>query len=45
MIVMPIVIGEFGTVKKDYYRALEDLEIRGCAETIQLQNRWDQPQY
>ena len=35
MTIIPIVIGAFGTVTKGLLKALEDLEIRGRAETIQ----------
>ncbi len=33
--IIPIVIGEFGTVTKGLLKGLEDLEIRGRIETIQ----------
>ena len=33
--IIPIVIGDFGTVTKRLIKALEDLEIIGRAETIQ----------
>ena len=32
--VIPIVIGAFGTVTKGLYKELEDLEVRGRVETI-----------
>ena len=33
--VIPTVIGSIGTVIKGLIKGLEDLEIRGCVETIQ----------
>ena len=33
--IIPIVIGDLGTVTKGLIKGLEDLEIRGCVETIQ----------
>ncbi len=33
--VIPIVVGALGTVRKELVQGLEDLEIRGRAETIQ----------
>ena len=35
VIIIPIVIGAFGTVTKELLKGLEDLEIRGRVETIQ----------
>ena len=35
MMVIPIVIGAFGTVTKELIQGLEDLEIRGRVGTIQ----------
>ena len=34
--VIPIVIGALGTIPKGLVKALEDLEVRGQAETIQI---------
>ena len=34
--VIPIVIGAFETTPKDIVKGLEDLEIRGWVETIQI---------
>ena len=34
-IIIPIVIGTFGTVTKELFKGLEDLEIRKRVETIQ----------
>ena len=35
MIIIPIVIGAFGTVTKGLLKGLEELEVGGCVETIQ----------
>ena len=35
LMVIPIVIGAFGTITKGLARVLDELEIRGQAETIQ----------
>ena len=35
VIIIPIVIGAFGTVTKELLKGLEDLEIRGRVETIE----------
>ena len=34
--IIPVVIGALGTVIKGLVLGLEDLEIRGCMETIQM---------
>ena len=34
--IIPIVIGAFGTVTKELLKGLEDLEIGGRVETIQI---------
>ena len=34
--IIPIVIGAFGTISKGLLKGLEDLEIRGRVETIQI---------
>ena len=33
--VIPNIIGALGTVTKGFVKGLEELEIRGCVETIQ----------
>ena len=38
MMIIPIVIGAFGTVTKGLIQGLEDLEIRGRVETIQTRS-------
>ena len=34
--IVPIVIGAFGTVTKELLKSLEDLEVGGRVETIQM---------
>ena len=34
--IVPIVIGAFGTITKGLFKALEDLEVSGRVETIQM---------
>ena len=34
--IVPIVIGAFGTITKGFLKGLEDLEIGGRVETIQM---------
>ena len=36
MTIIPIVVGAFGTVTKGLLKGLEDLEISGRVETIQI---------
>ena len=36
MTVMPIVISPFGTITKGLLKRLDDLEVRGRAETLQI---------
>ena len=36
VIVIPVVIGELGTIPKGLVKGLEDLEMRGLEETIQI---------
>ena len=43
--IIPILIGAFGTVTKGLLKGLEDLEVGGRVETIQLQYYWEQPEY
>ena len=45
MTFIPVVIGALGTVTEGLVKGLEDLEIRGRVETIQLQHCWDRPEY
>ena len=34
--IVPIVIGAFGTITKELLKELEDLEVGGCVENIQM---------
>ena len=34
--IVPIVIGAFGTITKGFLKSLEDLEVGGWVETIQM---------
>ena len=43
--VMLIVTGALGTVSKGLVRRLEELEIRGQAETIQTTSLFNEPEY
>ena len=36
MTIVPIVIGAFGTITKGLLKGLEDLEVDGLVETIQM---------
>ena len=36
VIIVPIVIGAFGTINKGLLKGLEDLEVGGWVETIQM---------
>ena len=43
--IIPIVIGEFGTVTKGYLKGLEDLEVVERVETSKLLHYWEWPEY
>ena len=43
--IIPIVIGAFDTVTKGLLKGLENLEVGGRVQTIQLQHGWERPEY
>ena len=44
--IIPIVIGDFGTVTKGLLKGLENLEMRGWVETIKTNTlHWERPEY
>ena len=42
MTIVPIVIGALGTITKGLLKGLEDLEVGGRVETIQVTEAWDE---
>ena len=45
VIIIPIVVGAFGTETKELLKGWEDLEVGGRVETIQKQPYWKRPEY
>ena len=45
MMIVPIVIGAFGTVTKGLLKGLEDLKVGGRVETIQTTGYWERLEY
>ena len=43
--IIPILIGDLGTVTKWSVQGLKDLEITGRVENIQTNHYWDRPEY
>ena len=44
VMIVPFVIGALGTITKGLLKGLEDLEVSGRVETIQMTASWEQPE-